>query len=308
MQPTILKNEPKEGDNDENEVVKFAMTSRQRRATHGISIPFSMTDPVPANPNEAAKDLVSSNLVTQEEASSIQELFRERPIWTLASIRARMRIFPRRLSFILATIAFYYSTGPWRNCFVRFGYDPRRNFESRFFQMVDYRVRAGAGFKTELGKCRQSGVSKRLQVLVKAESGDMQEEQIDINHQLRRKQAIFTHDTIPPFRARHYQFTDIHLPKIQDMLHKIPLPISGNLCNEKRGWLPTGFMEQCRDELTTVAQRNMMKLCNEKNMSVEEYKANAEAEIKSEAVGDEDETDTDEDEDVEAMDDDMEIE
>lgn len=44
------------------------------------------------------------------------------------------------------------------------------------------------------------------------------------------------------------------------------------------------------------------------HLPVEEYKANAEAEIKAETVGDEDETDTDENEDVEAMDVDMEIE
>lgn len=289
MQPTILKNEVY--NDEEDEIVKFAITNRSSRATHGVSVPFSMTDPVPMKPNEAVKDLVNCTVVTQEEYEEVLKLFKQRPVWTLASIRAYMRLPPRRLNFVLAMIAFYYSTGPWRNCFVAFGYDPRINFESRFYQMLDYRVRASAGFKGEVNYRRTTGVNKRVKVVAKPESGMLQEDEIDANLQIRQKQAIFTFDTIPPFRARHYQFIDIQIPKVQEMLQKIPSPLSGALCNEKRGWLPVCFMEQCRDILTVIAQGNMLKLCNEKNISLEEYK---EDDVKSETpVGDDEEADSD---------------
>ena len=283
MQPTILKNEAKDLEDNE-ETIKFAVTSRMSRANHGISISFSMTDPVPTKPNEGAKDLVKNKLVTQEEFDAVHDLFAERPIWTLASIRAHMRCPPKRhLSCILASIAFYYSTGPWRNCFVRIGFDPRDNFESRFYQMLDYRVRAGAGFKTELKSRRSAGVSnKRVKVPVRYEEKPKQE--IDELHEMYQKEAIFTIDTIPPFRARHYQFIDIHIPEIQEMLLKIPSTLAGAICNEKRGWLPMGFLEQCRDILTVIAQENMKKLCLEKNISVEEFKAEQE-DSKSETIG-----------------------
>lgn len=288
MQPTVLKNEVYNDEEDEN--VKFAITNRTSRATHGISVPFSMTDPVPTKANDAVKDMLNWTIVKQEEYEGVLKLFQERPIWTLASIRAHMRLPPRRLNYVLAMMAFYYSTGPWRNCFVAFGFDPRINFESRYYQMLDYRVRQGAGFKGDVNLRRQSGVNKRVKVLTKIDSGIPQEDEIEENFQLRRKQAIFTNDTIPPFRARHYQFIDIHLPKIQEMLNKIPSVLSGALCNEKRGWLPVGFLEQCRDILTVIAQANMLKLCNEKNISFEEYK-----DEKSETpIGDDEEPDSDE--------------
>lgn len=210
MQPTILKNETSKDSEEGSESIKFAVTNRTSRVTHGISISFSMTEPIPMNPNEEVKDLVKSKLVTQEEFDAVHNLFEERPIWTLASIRAHMRNPPRRyLSSILATKAFYYSTGPWRNCFVRIGYDPRKHFESRFFQMLDYRVRAGAGFKTEVKSRRQTGVNnKRVKVPAKTMP---REDEAEENYQMRQREAIFTVDTIPPFRARHYQFIDGNL-------------------------------------------------------------------------------------------------
>lgn len=101
MQLVSFKNDTKastEGD----EVAKFAMTSRISRATNGIAIQFNMTEPVPTKPSDSVKDIVKSNLVTQAEYDEVDKLFKERPIWTLASIRAHMRSPPRRLNYILA--------------------------------------------------------------------------------------------------------------------------------------------------------------------------------------------------------------
>lgn len=102
MQFVSFKNEAKAGD-DGDEMAKFAMTSRTSRATNGISIPFSMIEPIPSKPNDSAKDIVKSNLVTQEEHDAVDSLFKNRPIWTLASIRAHLRSPPRRLNYALAT-------------------------------------------------------------------------------------------------------------------------------------------------------------------------------------------------------------
>lgn len=42
----------------------------------------------------------------------------------------------------------------------------------------------------------------------------------------------------------------MHVPKIQEMLDKIPTPLSGATCNEKTGWLPPNFDDNCREILT----------------------------------------------------------
>lgn len=36
------------------------------------------------------------------------------------------------------------------------------------------------------------------------------------------------------------------MPKIQEMIEKIPSPRTGAICNEKTGWLPAGFDMQVR--------------------------------------------------------------
>lgn len=272
MQVTLLKNEKvdvKDERSDPN--VTFAVTNRSSRSVNGISIAFNMSDPIPMKPNEMVKDLVKNKFMTQEEYDEVFKLFQERPIWTLASLRASMRLPPRRLNFLLADMAYYYSTGPWRNCFVRFGYDPRSDFESRFYQMLDYRMRQG--FKGDIGARRSTGVNRRVKVPAKYESSILNDEEVEENHQKRRLEAIFNCDTIPPFRARHYQFADVNIPKIQEMLHKLPTPMSGTICHEKRGWLPDGFIETCRDVLASIAQANMQRLCAEKNMSMDEFRA-----------------------------------
>lgn len=158
--------------------------------------------------------------------------------------------------------------------------------------MLDYRVRQGAGLKGELKISRHNGINRRVRVPVKTDAAD-RDDDVEENFQLRKKQAIFTIDTIPPFRARHYQFVDIYIPKIQDMLMKIPSVIAGALCNEKRGWLPLGFIEQCRDILTIIAQANMMKHCNEKNISVEDYNKSEETKLEP-AIEEEEDSDTEE--------------
>lgn len=41
----------------------------------------------------------------------------------------------------------------------------------------------------------------------------------------------------------------MHIPKIQEMLDKIPTPSSGAVCNERTGWLPSNFDDNCREIL-----------------------------------------------------------
>lgn len=50
------------------------------------------------------------------------------------------------------------------------------------------------------------------------------------------------------------QYCDIRVPQIQEMLDKIPTPLSGATCNEKSGWLPTSFDDQCREILTDIVK------------------------------------------------------
>lgn len=48
------------------------------------------------------------------------------------------------------------------------------------------------------------------------------------------------------------------MPKIQEMLEKIPSPMAGAMCNERSGWLPQGFDNQVR-QIVSNAIKELLK-------------------------------------------------
>lgn len=259
VQYHLLKNEtPREGD-EEREDVNFSVTNRSTRCSYGISIPFDSSTPIPTQADDRARDVVKEGFVSAEVFNSVKKMFEDRPVWTLAAIRAFMRNPPKRhLRYIIALLSYSFSSGPWRNCQLRFGYDPRTTSESRYYQICDFRVRAVAGFKTDVKSRRQmTGNQKRLKVAAKADrTGNVDVEE---DFKTRKTHAIFTVDTIPPFKACNYMLVDIQVPKIQEMLKNPPQSTSHAVCDEKRGWLPAGFLEQCRDIMSSITRVNMLK-------------------------------------------------
>ena len=67
------------------------------------------------------------------------QLFDERPVWTKAGLAFfAQNIENSAMKFILAASAYYFTTGPWRNAWVRFGYDPREDVNARFLLFFQF--------------------------------------------------------------------------------------------------------------------------------------------------------------------------
>ena len=67
--------------------------------------------------------------------------FEERPVWTKAALAyCASQVEPTSLKYILTASAYYFTTGPWRNAWIRIGYDPRKDPSARFYQILDYRI------------------------------------------------------------------------------------------------------------------------------------------------------------------------
>lgn len=54
------------------------------------------------------------------------------------------------LKYILPSVAYYFTTGPWRNFWIKLGYDPRKDRESAMLQSLDYRVRLEGGISQKV--------------------------------------------------------------------------------------------------------------------------------------------------------------
>lgn len=201
--------------------------SRSRRFKHASYIPFSLTNPIPERAQYKALEMLKFKFITNEQFNMIKEHLDRQPIWLRSSLAFETKIPRQKLKIILPSLAYYFTTGPWRLMWVRFGYDPRKDFNSRYYQTLDYRIRSNT-LKEKIARSRKG----------KTES--------EITY------PYFEVDRLPETRQSFYRYCDVHVPKIQEMLDKIPTPLSGATCNEKTGWLPPNFDDNCREILTEM--------------------------------------------------------
>lgn len=76
---------------------------------------------------------------------AVCELFEERKIWAKESLAEHLRdgglkFGESMLKRLLCRVAYYFSNGPFRRFWIRKGYDPRKDPESRIYQNIDFRV------------------------------------------------------------------------------------------------------------------------------------------------------------------------
>ncbi|GMH29693.1 hypothetical protein Nepgr_031536 [Nepenthes gracilis] len=77
--------------------------------------------------------------------TAVSKLFDERPIWPKISISERLRDMGGKcadnlLRRLLFRSAYYFGNGPFQRLWIRKGYDPRKDPESRIYQRIDFRV------------------------------------------------------------------------------------------------------------------------------------------------------------------------
>ncbi|XP_073281691.1 uncharacterized protein [Primulina huaijiensis] len=77
--------------------------------------------------------------------TAVCELFDERPIWVKESLAERLidrglNVGGNVLKRLLFIAAYYFSNGPFLRFWVKKGYDPRKDPESRIYQKTDFRV------------------------------------------------------------------------------------------------------------------------------------------------------------------------
>ncbi|KAM1201096.1 hypothetical protein FF1_017406 [Malus domestica] len=77
---------------------------------------------------------------------ALSQLFDERPIWPKESLTERLldkgfNFSDHILRRLLSRVAYYFSRGPFLRFWIKKGYDPRKDPDSRIYQKIDYRVR-----------------------------------------------------------------------------------------------------------------------------------------------------------------------
>lgn len=221
---------------------------RLKRPNLTTRLLFNLTDTVPTEPVKP----VHVKKVAASDIELLRERFKERPTWTLVGLRHSTRWPLQKLKMALPLVAYFYVSGPWRHVWIVYGYDPRKDFKSHIYQILDIRLnhRTVHNIQTKLERRRT------LMAPAMTKSNVVSQLVFDVN-------AVEVEKDLPsnvfePAQFHHlnmvnyFQYCDIPVPEIKELLEKIPTPIHGVKCSEKSGWLPLGFDEQCRDIMLDI--------------------------------------------------------
>ena len=124
------------------------LAPRRRRSRTGRAVPMHFgqrvdfaTEPSPLAPPEPIARTIDPD---DELFVAIKAKFAQRPVWSRQALRASLPptlyLTEERLRFRLPQLAYYFSQGPWRMCWISFGYDPRKSPDARIFQVLDMRL------------------------------------------------------------------------------------------------------------------------------------------------------------------------
>lgn len=74
--------------------------------------------------------------------NQLRQMFAKRAIWTRAYILNEFELkYHDIVKNLLGKLAYYFTQGPWRMCWVRLGYDPRTDPSARQYQLLDIRFK-----------------------------------------------------------------------------------------------------------------------------------------------------------------------
>ncbi|KAK1317428.1 hypothetical protein QJS10_CPA05g02360 [Acorus calamus] len=91
------------------------------------------------------EDHIPKGTAHWEWQMALSNLFEERPIWIRRSIHERllddgMEVSIDQLKRLLFRAGYSFSTGPFGRFWIRKGYDPRKDPDTRIYQKVDFRI------------------------------------------------------------------------------------------------------------------------------------------------------------------------
>lgn len=160
---------------------------------------------------EALNGMVNMNPAL---ASKLKAVFEERPILTRIYANSKVpEISYADLARILPIFGFCFIDGPWRNCWVRYGVDPRTDARYRMHQIV---------------QCRNNLISEALEPASPG-ADNVPEYQFYGN-------SAGTH-------FGTYQLIDIYYKPLTDLV-KSAEPL--NVCLKQDGWFSKGFINTVR--------------------------------------------------------------
>lgn len=255
----IQNKTPKAIENNPRLPLNIIGQSRKRRAGFAVFATFDTTEPLDEPQPEAILQLKSYSLEI-EVKKRLDILFEERPIWTRNALVGHLKCERSKLKHSLPCTAYYFTNGPWRALWVRFGYDPRKDPSSKIYQIMDLRINPNIPINESKNKRRQTyytlpnkstqNVQRAATINTEWFASTSKDESVeDEDYEDEDKRNLLAYEyfpgELPTYRQCFYQLCDIHLESVQKLVHQNDG--QEDYCHEKEGWCLPGTLEKCRE-------------------------------------------------------------
>ncbi|CAG8453846.1 1019_t:CDS:10 [Paraglomus occultum] len=214
-------------------------------------------------------------LLPKEPIEKLKKMFEERPVWTrLALLNTLPKTYKKLIRKLLPLVAYWMVGGPWRDCWIRYGYDPRNDQTSRIYQLLDVR-NTRRPLRLERAKRMLNG---QPSVLSEHSRTDSQPETVTYGMEIGGEDASFKDISLIKISELHCRLTDRDshifsgLTKTRDVavfqLCDVTDPLLQRLIGSSEN-----FVEVC-DELngfyTSNAMKKMRKILRRKFEALDE--------------------------------------
>ncbi|KAJ2487555.1 tau 95 subunit of transcription factor TFIIIC [Coemansia sp. RSA 2320] len=204
---------------------------------NAIVITFSSLA-VPTGPTPAAQKAIEK--IPPELLKKAQDILAETPVVSRNSMD--VLIPPSELNgckmvTIMTTMAYLMEKSPWRSCWIRFGYDPRKEEDAYKYQVLDMR---------RLAKSEPSGRVRinRRGVQLPMRVQQQQQEETAARNIVKAQHYLFDESAARQGIAGIFQFHHVRVPLIQNLI-EYPGGRRKRPC-EKSGWLQPSLAQEIR--------------------------------------------------------------
>lgn len=234
-----------------------------RRSRKSLAISIRWDNEIPKElPLSTAAKIEENFYFCKDLLEKIKEKFQERVIWSRHALLCHLKCSSLQLRYVLPMFAYYYENGPFRNLFLPFGYDPKKDPKSKIYQIIDTRVLTLMNInqnensnRLKMNKCNMFTNNKNRSMVSYLDSPATSSKNLDVSN-LVEDSYIFRPGNISSLKRISFQLCDIEIEEVQKIIHENDGQETE--CTEKDGWLAKGSIERIRAILNQEV-KNMLK-------------------------------------------------
>ncbi|KAJ1818262.1 tau 95 subunit of transcription factor TFIIIC [Coemansia sp. RSA 2675] len=197
----------------EDAVEKRRPKARQKSGSRFYGIIVKYTDStVPTEPTPKALETVKD--IPRSLMRKAQDILAQTPVVSRNAMEVLIPPSERqgcRLNQVMHSIAYLMHTGSWRSCWIRFGYDPRKEEEAYKYQVLDMRRKSS---KEIAGRIRISRRGRGANMMKKPVEEDAAPRSV-----IEAQRYIFDPTAAAQDMGGIYQLIHIEIPGIKDLIN-----------------------------------------------------------------------------------------